>query len=358
MKIKGKVINFNSTFNAEIIFEDNINTVNKIEEKMENIIIPGYVDLHCHGGNGYEVMHGWEDITKMSEYHLCHGTTSIAPTTWTETFAKTQKALEGYNEEIHNFPNIIGIHLEGPFINPDKLGAQPPKAQKPDINFIENLTKIANIKIITLAPELEGIKNLIKFLNQKNINVQFGHSLASYDQCLPYIENYQIGFTHLYNAMSGNDHRQPGVLAAAFHLGKFAEIIFDKHHVSVASFHIAKKCIPCLYTITDSIGVSGLKDGEHKFANSIVKKKLGIVKIKDKDTLAGSIVTMDETFLNLLNSNCTPEEAVSLTSYNASKYLKDETIGEIAPSKKANFLILDKNYKLKSVYLHGKEISR
>ena len=164
------------------------------------------------------------------------------------------------------------------------------------------------------------------------------------------MDDYHIGFTHLYNAMSGNDHRNPGVLAAALNKGKYAEIIYDKHHVSTPSFQIAKKSIPFLYTITDSIGVSGLIDGEYNFAGANIEKRSGTVKIKGEDTLAGSIVTMEKTFLNLLEANCTTQEAVSLTSYNASKYLREDSFGEISVSKKANFLILDKNFNI-----NGKE---
>jgi N-acetylglucosamine-6-phosphate deacetylase len=358
MKIRGNIINHNQSYNGEIEFSEVIENIKKLDGLCEDYIIPGFVDLHCHGGNGYEVMEGWGSITELSKYHLLHGTTSIAPTTWTETSDKTFAALKGYNEEIESYNNIIGIHLEGPFINPNKLGAQPPKTSKPNIKFLEDLMTIANIKIVTLAPELEGIEKIIKFLHQKKINIQFGHSLAEYNECINFMDDYHIGFTHLYNAMSGNDHRNPGVLAAALNKGKYAEIIYDKHHVSTPSFQIAKKSIPFLYTITDSIGVSGLIDGEYKFAGANIEKRSGMIKIKGKDTLAGSIVTMDKTFLNLLEANCTPQEAVSLTSYNASKYLSEDSFGEISVSKKANFLILDKNFNIKSVYLHGKEISQ
>ena len=358
MKIKGTIINHNNSFKGEIEFSKIIENINYINGLHEDYIIPGFVDLHCHGGNGFEVMEGWNSITELSKYHLLHGTTSIAPTTWTETLDKTFSALKGYNEEIENHKNIIGIHLEGPFINPNKLGAQPQKTSKPNIKFLKDIMTIANIRIVTLAPELEGIEKIIKFLDQKKINIQFGHSLAGYDKCIDYMSDYQIGFTHLYNAMSGNNHRNPGVLAAALNKAKYAEIIYDKHHVSTPSFQIAKKSIPFLYTITDSIGVSGLKDGRYSFAGANIEKRSGMVKIKGQDTLAGSMITMNKTFLNLLEANCTPKEAVSLTSYNASRYLNEENFGEISVSKKANFLILDKNFNLKSVYLHGKEISK
>jgi N-acetylglucosamine-6-phosphate deacetylase len=171
------------------------------------------------------------------------------------------------------------------------------------------------------------------------------------------MKDYEVGFTHLYNAMSGNDHRSPGVLSAALSKGKYAEIICDNIHVSKEAIKIAKKCIPGLYAITDSINASGLNDGEYIFAKNNIKKEKNSVKIKSDGTLAGSIITMDQTFKNLISMNFSLEEAVALTSYNASKYLKLDNVGIIQKNFLSNFLILDKELNLKEVYLRGKKIN-
>ncbi len=354
--IKGRIINYDNEILGEITFDNKIHKIKEISEGVEDYIIPGFIDLHCHGGQGFEVMDGWSSIEKMSKYHLAYGTTSILPTTWTESLENTYNALTGYRENIKKNPNILGIHLEGPFINSNKLGAQPNKAIDPDIEFIKKLLGVAEIKIVTLAPELNGIEPVLDFLQENKIKIQFGHSLAKYDQCLQYMKKYEIGFTHLYNAMSGNDHRDPGVLTAALNHGKFAEIIFDKHHVSNGSFLLAKKCIPNLYTVSDSIGVSGLKDGYYKFAGAEIEKKDGKVFQNKTNTLAGSIVTMYKTFQNLIEIKCPLKDVVSLTSHNAAKYLNESSIGEIYPGKIANMIILDKTFKIKSIYLHGQKI--
>ena len=110
------------------------------------------------------------------------------------------------------------------------------------------------------------MNDFINFLSNHNIKIQFGHSLADFDCCDKIMNKYDIGFTHLYNAMSGSDHRKPGVLSVALSKGKFAEIICDNIHVSEQSIKIAKKCISGLYAITDSINASGLADGEYTFA--------------------------------------------------------------------------------------------
>jgi len=293
----------------------------------------------------------------MCKYHLNHGTTSIMPTTWTNSYEETYQALEGFNAIQKNNTNILGVHLEGPFINPKKLGAQPNFTQKPSEEFINNILEIAKIQIITLAPEIEGMDKFFKFLSNLKIKIQFGHSIADYQCCEEYMNEYEIGFTHLYNAMSGNNHREPGVLSAALEKGKFAEIICDNIHVSNQSIKIAKKCISGLYAITDAINASGLQDGEYIFAKNNIVKENNLVKIKKNNTLAGSIITMDETFKNLINMNFSIEEAVELTSYNAARYLNISNIGKLETGFRSNFLVLDKEFNLIDIYLDGKKIN-
>ena len=357
-KIAGKVVNYNSSFNGTIFFDHQIQKIeSNTDIQSKNIIIPGFIDLHCHGGNGFDVMEGSESIERMSKYHLSHGTTSIMPTTWTNTFEETQNALEGFNDIYNKNSNILGIHLEGPFINPDKLGAQPNLTQIPSQEFIIKLLEVAKIKLITLAPEIKGMNEFISFLSDLNIKIQFGHSLADYSICKTYMDKYDIGFTHLYNAMSGNNHRKPGVLSAALELGSFAEIICDNIHVSEQSIKIAKKCIKGLYAITDSINASGLVDGEYIFAKNNIIKENKSVKIKKDGTLAGSIITMDQTFKNLVNMNFSIEEAVELTSYNASKYLNIQNIGKLEKGFLSNFLVLDNNLNIIDIYLEGNKVN-
>ena len=357
-KVSGKIINYNDSYFGQITFDENILNINKVEEiNSEDYIIPGFVDLHCHGGGGFDTMDGVHAIQNMSNYHLSRGTTSLLATTWTSSFEHTYNALKDFNSLIDNNSNLIGVHLEGPFINPKKLGAQPDLTAKPSIEFIEKVIEIANIKTITLAPEIEGMEKFIPFLVNKNINVQFGHTLADSKSCEKFMTSNDVSFTHLYNAMSDNNHRNPGVLSAALNNGKFAEIICDLNHVSEEAILIAKKCIPDLYAITDSIAASGMKDGGYKFANVEIEKKNNKVYLNGTKTLAGSVVNMHDTFLNLLKMKISIEDAVRMTSYSASKFLKKEDIGVIDNGKKANFLILDHEFNLKSIYLNGKLIN-
>ena len=357
-KITGTIVNYDSIFEGEIEFDHNIKKIkNTKNTNTKSYIIPGFIDLHCHGGGGFDTMDGNDAIDRMSKYHLSKGTTSILPTTWTSTFEHTLRSLNGFNSLINKNSNILGVHLEGPFINPNKLGAQPPRTQLPSKEFIENISKVAPIKTITLAPEINNMRDFIPFLIEKNINVQFGHSLADSDCCEKYMNEHKVSFTHLYNAMSDNNHRKPGVLSSALSKGKFAEIICDLNHVSKESIIIAKKCIPDLYAITDAISACGLNEGEYKFAGVDITKKDNKVVIKESSTLAGSIVNMHETFLNLLKINISLEDAVKMTSFSAAKYLNESTIGYLKEGNRSNFLVLDKDLNIEKIFLNGNLIN-
>tara|TARA_Y100000741_G_scaffold359992_1_gene341521 strand:+ start:558 stop:1640 length:1083 start_codon:yes stop_codon:yes gene_type:complete len=354
--LKGKIINHNNSFNAEIKFNEKIVDIKKNENiDFDNYIIPGFVDLHCHGGNGFDTMGGLKSIENLSFYHLKNGTTTLLPTTITASLEDTVRALKGLNNFINenkNKTNILGVHLEGPFISPFKLGAQPNETQPPNFNFIKNIEKEAKIKVITIAPELDGADKLIKDLIKNNINVQIGHSVCSYESCIRIMKDNKIGFTHLYNAMSGTHHRKPGVLTAALLNGEYAEIICDLFHVKAENIHLAKKNIPKLYAITDAISATGMKDGEYNFGNNKIIKKNNQAFIND-DILAGSVVNMHETFKNLIKINFSLNEAVAMTSYNATKYIQEKNIGKIEEGYYSNFVVIDKNLNIKAVYLQG-----
>ena len=142
-KISGKIINHNETFFGDVYFDNKIQKINKIVlDQSGQYIIPGFVDLHCHGAINHDTMQGLESIKKMSEYHLSKGTTTLLPTTLTNKVEDTYQALNGINDMVFNDnSNICGVHLEGPFISPNKLGAQPALTQKPDIGFIETIQR-------------------------------------------------------------------------------------------------------------------------------------------------------------------------------------------------------------------------
>jgi N-acetylglucosamine-6-phosphate deacetylase len=211
------------------------------------------------------------------------------------------------------------------------------------------------VKIMTLAPEIDEGINLIKYLIKNNIMPQIGHSLADLNTCKLALKNGVNSFTHLYNAMSGFDHRKPGVVAAAFSQATYSEIICDLVHVNEEMIKLASKNINKIYSITDCVSGSGMPDGEYKLGICKIIKKDGVVRLND-GTLGGSIATMDRTFKNLINIGFSLQDSVKMTSTNACEYMGYNNMGSLMKDYKANILNLDMNYNLKEVFLNGNKL--
>lgn len=323
------------------------------------IVLPGFVDLHVHGGGGADVMDASNAITKIAVMHAKHGTTSLLATTLTAPIKDLHRALSDLaihaSSDAAAGARILGVHLEGPYINEKKLGAQPAFTRAFDIDEVAQLHRVFPIRLITLAPEIEGGIAAIRALTQAGFRVQIGHSTASYEAAKAALDEGATGFTHLFNAMSGLHHRAPGVVGAALAHGRYAEIIPDLQHVHPGAIRVAMRAMECLYCVTDSTSAAGMPDGEYRLGPQTVTKCLGGVRLAD-GTLAGSTLTMDEAFRNLVN-------VLELTLLNASKRvstyaadflgLKDR--GRIAKGAWADVVTLDKNLELSQVWVEGVE---
>ena len=215
----------------------------KVFDVKGKYISPGFIDVHVHGGVGVDTMDSdLEGLKKIGEKILENGVTSFLPTTMTMSKQKIYKALN----TIRKFKNIknykgaraLGAHLEGPFINPEKKGAQNEKfIIKPSLNFIKDYLDI--IKIITYAPEMDKNNVFLKDMNSfSDTFLSLGHSLANYDQAIDAINNGAKSFTHLFNAMTGLHHRNPGMVGAALKSNAYAELIADKIHVNKSLFQM------------------------------------------------------------------------------------------------------------------------
>ena len=176
-KIYGKIINCKKNFFGSISFTNKITKINSEIENNEDLIIPGFIDPHCHGAIGADTMQGYEAINKMSLFHLelNHFYTAIYMDEYNNHTKNALKNIKNNNRA----GNIFGIHLEGPFINPKKLGAQPALSIEPSIEFLDEILDIADVRTITIAPELNGMESCIKYLDSKKIGNQFGHTLSS-----------------------------------------------------------------------------------------------------------------------------------------------------------------------------------
>ncbi len=328
------------------------------ENKALPLLVSGFVDLHVHGGGGSDIMEAGSAISTVSATHAKFGTTSFLATTMTAPFADLEKSFLAMKDTFLNRPKnssrILGVHLEGPFISADKLGAQPNFTREATLKEIIRLNSIVPIKVITLAPEIFNHLDLIPELKKMGITVQIGHTNGTYEQGLMALKQGAKSFTHLFNAMSSFHHRAPGMAGAALAHAEYAELIPDLEHVHPGAIKIAMKCIPNLYFVTDSTAATGMPDGDYKLGTHTVHKCLGGVRLAD-GTLAGSALTMDQAFRNLLTLGLTYEEISKKLSRIPAEVAGLTDRGQLKVGHFSDFVLLNSENKISSVVIEGDE---
>ena len=252
---------------------------------------------------------------------------------------------------------VLGVHLEGPYINPAKLGAQPDFARTATLPEIAELHALAAIRLITLAPELPGNLELIRSLCAAGFQVQIGHTLGSYEDGVAALEHGAGGFTHLFNAMTGLHHRAPGVVGAALAHARYAEVIPDLLHVHAGALKVAMRAIPGCYCVTDSTAATGMPDGDYKLGRHTVRKCLGGVRLAD-GTLAGSTLTMDQALRNLVDAlGLDVADASKRVSTHAADYLGLSDRGRLVRGAWADFVVMDRReLQLQRVVIEGEAV--
>lgn len=320
-------------------------------------LLPGFIDLHVHGGGGADAMEGQKAVATLAETHVRFGTTSLLATTMTARRDEVRQALGEITKYLESpstvAARVLGVHLEGPYINPGKLGAQPQHAQTASIEELDALMALAPIRLMTLAPELSGHAEVIRYLSDKGVRVQLGHTLGSYEEGVEALAHGACGFTHLFNAMTGLHHRKPGMVGAALAHAEYAELIPDLLHVHPGAIRAALRCIPRLYAVTDSTAAAGMPDGEYKLGEQSVTKCLGGVRLAD-GTLAGSTLTMDQALRNFVTLGLSLAEASDRLSLFPAEFLGLHDIGRLSVGAKADVVTLDADLNIVSVHVDGR----
>lgn len=322
-------------------------------------ILPGFVDLHVHGAGGVDIMQGGDAGATVARHHARHGTTSLLGTTMTAREAAIRKALGGLAGPIGERPagtaRMLGVHLEGPFINPARLGAQPPDVMTASLELVRALHAIAPIRVLTLAPEIDGHLALIPQLAAMGIRVQLGHSAGSYKDGLAALQAGAAGFTHLFNGMSALHHREPGMVGAALAHAEYAEVIPDLQHVGPGALRAALRAIPRLYGVTDATSATGMPDGEYALGSQRVFKCQGCVRL-GSGSLAGSALTMDQALRNFVDIGLTLHDASNRLSLFPADYLGEHQRGRLAPGAWADIVVLDADLQPTAVFVEGEAI--
>jgi len=328
------------------------------------IVAPGFVDIHIHGGKGRDVMDAsYEAVKDIAKFVVTHGTTSFVLTTISAPrpdLLRTVKAVKTAMEKGTDGAEILGAHLEGPYINPEKRGAHDANyVRLPSIDEFEEIWDASNhtVKIVTLAPELEGSKMLIQKLRELGIVASIGHSNATYTQAVDAIKRGARHVTHMFNRMSGFDPREPGVVGAVLvHDELTAELICDNIHVHPAAMNLLTrvKGSERVVLVTDAIRAAGMPDGEYALGKQRIIVKDGVSRLKSGD-FAGSTLTMDRAVRNMMKLVGTPlQTAVKMAAINPAMVINvDENKGSLEPGKDADIVIIDEEINVYMTIMKG-----
>lgn len=338
-------------------------------EKTENVqtisfpkgskLIPGMIDIHIHGAKNADAMDGSHDGLKtIAEILPYEGTTSFLATTMTQGQEEIESALTCISAfiETDNKPGqaeILGVHLEGPFINEKRAGAQPLDAIKTaDIELFQRWNQLAGnqIRLVTLAPEKENGLKLAAYLKENGIVASMGHTDAVYEEVVEAVQAGMNHVTHLYNGMRGFHHRDPGTAGAVLlHDELTAEMIVDGVHIhpEIVKLTYKQKGKDKIILITDSMRAKWLEDGVSSLGGQKVIVKDGKA-LLENGALAGSTLKMNDALTNMMAfTGCSLEDVITMGAYNPAKQIGVlDRKGSIKTGKDADLVVLDDNNKV------------
>lgn len=332
----------------------------KIESILETdgVVVPAFIDQHIHGAGGADAMDATEEaLQTISEYLAREGTAAFLATTMTQSKENISNALANVKKVVEKGEfkgaEVLGVHLEGPFISPKHVGAQPLEyVAKPQAETFDEYNAISggNIKVVSLAPEVDGGLELIEHLAKNGVVASIGHTGAKFSDVEKAVEAGTRNVTHTYNAQTGLHHREAGVVGAAMLLDDLnCEMICDTIHVSVPAIRLVIKNKPHgkFTLITDAMRAKGMPDGLSELGGQQVFVKNGEARLAD-GTLAGSVLRMNVAIKNLVEkAGVSFTDAIDFATINPAKNLGvDAQRGSIEVGKRADITVLDGEYNV------------
>lgn len=325
-------------------------------------VAPGYVDVHVHGWGGHDAMGDAEALDGMSRALLRHGVTSFLPTAVTAPLATLVEFAERVRAWIPAAPangaQPLGFNLEGPLLAPARRGAHDPAyllvPAEVDEAAFEPL--LDGLRLITIAPELPDALELIGRLRARGVGISMGHSAATLEQARAGYAAGATTTTHLFNAMTGMDHRAPGLaVAALLDDAAYVELIADGHHVHPAIWELIARIKPTdrLLLVSDAISLAGTGDGRAFVGGLEVEVASGCVTLVGTTTLAGSVIALDRAVRNLVASGVTLPAAVAAASRNPLAMLGVTDRGRIEVGQRADLVELDDELQIRRVMRAG-----
>ena len=335
----------------------------------DNRIIPGMIDVHCHGGLGFDTNDANEEgLVKWAKGLLNEGITGFCPTTVTQSVEILINAVANVASVVkkgYEGAEILGIHFEGPYLNMKNKGAQPPEyIVTPTVEQFKKYQEAANglIKIITMACENDPDFELTRYCAANGVNVSIGHSGSTYDEAVLAVANGANGMTHTFNGMNPLHHREPYLTGAAMRLkDTYAEIICDGNHVvwpAIYSLITSKGRDYCIM-IDDALCAKGCAPGYYELGgNAIEIRENGSAYLQGTNTLAGGTLKFNKGLQNLIEKVMIPIDwAINMVTINPARYLGvDDHKGKIMAGYDADMVVLDRDYEVVQVYAKGKSV--
>lgn len=332
-------------------------------------LIPGLIDLHIHGSAGADTMDATpESINQIAKELATNGVTGFLGTTVTAPWEKVLAALKNVRHCIDSSTStdgaeLLGSYLEGPFFTPKHKGAHPKQLfVSPTEERLKELLDAAGntLKVVALAPEIDNATQATQLLVEHNIQVAMGHSDASFDQATACIDAGARIAIHLFNGMSGLHHREPGCIGAFLSHDKItSELIADGIHVHPAVLNLSWKCKGSdkAVLITDCMCAGGLPDGNYQLGELPVVVTNGIART-ESGSLAGSTLTLNSAIRNMVTLANIPEtDAIRMATETPAKLLGlEDTLGMIAPGRKASLVVMDNEYNVELTLIHGQPV--
>lgn len=332
-----------------------------------HIVAPGLVDIHVHGSAGHDTMDATrEAIEGMARYFASRGVTAFCPTTMTvpaEEIMASVRAVHECQQRPVEGAQPLGVHLEGPYIDAAKKGAQPPQHVRTagDLDY-RGFFSLGNIRLVSLAPEFEENRELITFARARGVAVAVGHSSASYEQVVEAVKLGVSQSTHTFNQMEGIHHRKPGTVGAALMLDEiYAQFIADGVHLhpAIVKMIVHLKGPDRAVLITDAIRGAGMPDGEYELGGQPITVKEGAVRLAN-GALAGSCLTMDQGVRNIAAFTGRPlAECLRMATLTPARAIGvAHRKGSIEPGKDADIVILTPNLEVAATVVMGRVVYR
>ncbi|MCV0403729.1 MAG: N-acetylglucosamine-6-phosphate deacetylase [Chloroflexi bacterium] len=329
-------------------------------------VVPGFVDLHVHGGGGSSMLSADPDeIAAAAAFHASHGTTrtlaSLVSASLDETLAGLAAVRDAARASGAGSGTIVGSHLEGPFINPARAGAHDRRhLRDPDPSTFDRMLEAADgtLRVITLAPELPGGLDLVRRAVDAGVVVALGHSEAGRDVAAAAFDAGATLVTHLFNAMPPIDHRAPGLATTALlRADASCELINDGVHLHDDTSRLAFAAVgpERIALVTDAIPATGLGDGRHRLGPAEIEIRDGVARLAGSTTLAGSTLTMDAAFRRAaMDLGLGAAAASTAASATASRVLGiDEDVGALVAGLAADLVVLDDELRVEAVMIGG-----